>query len=417
MAKYIHYRIGAALAVAWGLLATGTTGLELKITETRAIDIHGFASQGYMKSDNNNFMANTSEGTFDFTEYGLNAGVDIVDQLRIGAQLYGRDLGTMGKYKPTLDWAVVDYRWQDWLGVRAGRIKMPYGLYNESRDLDMLRTGVFLPQSVYNESWRDAFASMNYGAGLYGYVPLSLAGSVNYEVQGGTLDFDEHGGLARYINSVFSVDTYDMQNDWAYLGRVMWNTPLDGFRLGYSRAVFNLIAKAETLNNPLWPMGPGAQADYEGTVQGNVLSAEYTWQDLVLSAEYMWAPLDYKINNDSLGTLLENDPTIQGYYGMGTYRFTDWFQVGLSYSVYYPNEKDKNGEGVAIMGQPEYNAWLKDAALTTRFDFWEYWTFKLEGHALDGGAVMFADDNMDSEGNYINARYWSMFIAKLTFNF
>jgi hypothetical protein len=121
------------------------------------IDIHGFISQGFLKSDRNNFYAKTQDGTFQFDEFGLTFGVDLTDRLRGGIQLLARDLGEIGNNKVEIDWAHLDYRWRDWLGLRAGKIKVPYGFYNETRDLDMLRTSIFLPSSLYAEDIRDAY--------------------------------------------------------------------------------------------------------------------------------------------------------------------------------------------------------------------------------------------------------------------
>jgi hypothetical protein len=47
------------------------------------------------------------------------------------------------------DWFYLDYRFQDWFGLRAGRLKIPYGLHNEVQAIDSARVPVLLPQSVY----------------------------------------------------------------------------------------------------------------------------------------------------------------------------------------------------------------------------------------------------------------------------
>ena len=57
-------------------------------------------------------------------------------------QLLGRKFGSERDPSVVVDWAYGDYRWRDQLGLRAGRIKLPYGLYNQERDVDMLRTSV-----------------------------------------------------------------------------------------------------------------------------------------------------------------------------------------------------------------------------------------------------------------------------------
>ena len=43
--------------------------------------------------------------------------------------------------------------------MRAGRVKMPRGLYNEALDVDAVRPFVLLPQSVYDNRLRDFNAS------------------------------------------------------------------------------------------------------------------------------------------------------------------------------------------------------------------------------------------------------------------
>ena len=89
-------------------------------------------------------------------------------------QLFSRDLGDAANNKINLDWAYADYRQWDWLGLRIGRVKLPIGLYNETRDMDMLRTCIVLPQGIYNELERDNLIALN-GMGLYGHVDMKWA--------------------------------------------------------------------------------------------------------------------------------------------------------------------------------------------------------------------------------------------------
>ena len=48
------------------------------------IDIHGFVSQGYLKSDDNNYLGRSEEGTYSFNEAAVNFSGDLTDKLRIG---------------------------------------------------------------------------------------------------------------------------------------------------------------------------------------------------------------------------------------------------------------------------------------------------------------------------------------------
>jgi hypothetical protein len=378
--------------------------------EVADIDIHGFISQGYMQTDNNNYLAgNTEKGSFEFNEFGINFGKELTEKLRLGLQLFARDLGDIGNGEVTLDWAYGDYRWKDWLGFRAGKIKLPYGFYNETRDIDALRTNILLPQSVYNDLQRDTLVAIQ-GAGIYGEIPVGVFGDLSYQLQIGTFDVDSDSGIAKVTEAlgrgVFEVEKFNI--DTAYDGSLQWSTPLDGLRVGGSYLTLSLDSDIRT-NYPFGPLPAGSSlvADFND-ITNYVASAEYTWNDLVLAAEYTRQELTFGIDN----VLPEDTTKSEGYYLSASYRFTDWLQVGTYYSVYYANIEDKDGDTLEAQGLPDHGAWQKDWALTTRFDLNEYWTIKLEGHMLDGTAQVVSIDNPKGTDED-----WFMYAAKITFSF
>src|SRR6202046_2971791 len=72
----------------------------------RMVQVHGFVSQGFVYTNENNWLTmNTSQGSAAFTEFGLNLSSSINDKLQVGAQGYDRNLGQLGQYHPSLDWA------------------------------------------------------------------------------------------------------------------------------------------------------------------------------------------------------------------------------------------------------------------------------------------------------------------------
>lgn len=156
-----------------------------------------------MGTSKNNFLAETdlghTEGTFEMFQAGVNATARLTDKLHAGVQLFARDLGPLGNYEVALDWAYLDDRVHESLGVRAGRIKMPYGFYNETQDIDSVRNPILLPQSVYPLQFRDFMFAVN-GASVYCTVPLGAAGSLDYDAFGGVVLLDEKGSVARAFN-------------------------------------------------------------------------------------------------------------------------------------------------------------------------------------------------------------------------
>ncbi|HEY0707179.1 MAG TPA: hypothetical protein VGG33_10290, partial [Polyangia bacterium] len=196
-------------------------------TDSLPLEFHGFVSQGFLKSTGNHYLARSKRGSFEFNEVGLNFTKVINDRLRTGLQLFARDVGEIGNYTARIDWFYLDYRIADWLGFRAGRTKLPFGLYNELSDIDSARVPALLPQSVYSIRNRDYLLAQT-GAELYGWTPLGSFGALEYRLYFGTVFVDPDTSSSAAIR----IDRLDIP----YLGgvRVMWETPLPGLRVGAS---------------------------------------------------------------------------------------------------------------------------------------------------------------------------------------
>ena len=103
-----------------------TQSLFVTAIDFNGIDIHGYVSQGYLKSDKNNYLVNSKDGSFEFTELGINFSKEF-EKLRVGLQLLSRDMGEFGNNEIKLDWAMGDYHLRDYLGFRVGKVKIPLG--------------------------------------------------------------------------------------------------------------------------------------------------------------------------------------------------------------------------------------------------------------------------------------------------
>ncbi len=452
----------------------------LQAEEFGDLAIHGFVSQGFLKSSDNNFLAKTSEGTFEFNELGINFGAWLLSDLRVGTQFFARDLGEIGNDKIDLDWAYADYRFRKWLGLRAGKMKSPFGLYNETRDIDMLRVSILLPQGIYNEGWRDSLQA-NKGLGLYGIIPTGILGSFGYDLQLGAMDIPVKGGISGFINSqaALVVTGYPEIKD-SYLASARWMTPLDGFRVGATSRWFGFTASALTANNKFWQdmstdmflsevlqLSPEEFAGAFGTTFGStltydtiddfiafyaanidpataqllaggalmtnlinipldlvvdnmyyVVSMEYIWDNLTIAAEYGINKFEYEMfigGNPERGGEVE----LEGWYASAAYHFFDWFEAGLYYSYFCPDIKDREGEGMnTTHGYPKAIQYSKDWCLSLRFDVNDNWTIKLEGHMVDGLAVMYIEDQeLNADGSYATEDKWNLFAFKMTYNF
>lgn len=365
--------------VSAGAADIGTPG------EPASVAVHGFVSPGFIASTGNNYLANTKGGTFEFTEVGLNFTVPLTEKLRTGVQFFARDLGRVGNYTARVDWFYLDYRFEDWLGVRAGRVKIPFGLYNDTSDIDAARVPILLPQSIYSLQSRD-FLLAQTGVEIYGRINLRSAGALEYRHYVGTIFLDP----AAQTSLATRVD--DINVPFVVGERLIWETPLEGLRLGGSLQALRLDANLVYKDKPLAIEIPAVLA---------VGSVEYQAHDVLLAAEYS----RWRVGIES------SDPSVvrpgrvvsERGYVMGSVRATRWLSPGLYYSVYFPDVDHRSGRA----------AMQHDVAATLRADINAHWLVKVEGHYMNGTADVSPALNEGKSRDVLD-RSWGLFLAKTT---
>lgn len=370
------------------------------------IAVHGFLSQGYMNSAGNNFLADSKDGTFQINEVGLTIASQVNDQLRLGLQALSRDLGRDGNNEIRLDWGYADYHHADWLGVRLGKIKRPMGLYNEERDSDFLRPMAFLPQSIYDEVRRDMLVAYQ-GVGLYGNVPVSRLGDLDYQVFRGEFNFPDDSlftlSLKQTANAIAQqkslppVTDLKVTNSYVEGAWFVLNTGFEGLRLGAS---FLKGRQELFLNgNPL-PQG-------ELTVKNRMIySVEYSVGSLTIASELGETDRRQII----LGNTNADGKTLERYV-MATYELNKRVSLSAVYDEYYNDKHDRGGNSFASQGKP-YLGWRKDLGIGLRYDVNPNWALKAEWHKVDGGALYMTVLNPTGV-----QRDWNYMILKSSFNF
>jgi hypothetical protein len=366
------------------------------------VDIHAFVSQGFILSTGNEYLAKSKRGSFEFTEAGINLTRSLGENLRVGVQLFTRDLGPIGNYQARFDWFELDYHFFDWLGIRAGRTKLPFGLYNETSDIDAARVPVLLPQSVYPTANRDYLLAQT-GVELYGYVQLGALGAFDYRLYGGTLYLDLGDTTSNRLAS-YTVP---------YLvgGRAMWVTPLPGLQMGgtvqalrldgvYAPMGANDRVLADLGRRRLIPPGYIGPVSFQLPIFLWLASVEYNVGELSLASEYgrTWADTDIEEPARTSAAAV----TSESFYVMGSYRVAPWFDPGAYYSLLFPNMEDRRGR----------DAYQQDVALTLRFDLTQNWILKAEAHAMHGTAGL--DMTLNGAPKDELQKDWAVFLLKTT---
>ena len=359
----------------------------------RTIQIHGFASQGYALSYNNNYLTmDTTKGAFNMTDAGVNVSTQLTDKFRVGAQVYVRDIGKLGQWHPQLDWAYADYRFKQWFGVRGGKVKTVMGLFNDTQDNDSLHTFALLPQSVYPTDLRDGTIGHT-GADLYGNVEVKHLGSFDYTVYAGHRQDTQYGGYSLMVQSRGIDMTSYHGPQWG--ADLKWTTPVKGLLLGGSGLRENVSGEGTTVCNQkvasvncaVWTADTGGKY-WEKSKQAwsNFLYGEYTLGNLRVDSEYRRS---YR-NQEVWSGLWSVWADTRGYYPSAAYRFSKRFELGSYYSRFTctwvsgglgphgPTVKPPSLD-TSLPGNHIY-----DKVVTARFDLTRAWNVKVEGHFMDG---------------------------------
>lgn len=333
------------------------------------IQFSGFLSQGYIKSSANDYLGTeSSDGDFDLREYAISASRRFGSQWRVGAQVFAQKLGHFGDDKATLDWAIVDYNVSQSFGLRAGRVKLPRGLYNEALDLDAARVCAVLPQALYDLRLRDQEASVD-GAMAYGNLSFGKAGSVDYKAFYGARPMDTEGGVSDLFNDEASSLYTDFGCDASWGTSVFWSHPDLALRVGYSFNRLENIHGERPLGGP-YKVSITEPWGYDV----HLFSVEYVTGDWTFAAEYtrhkQKVLIDVIIPDPYTYTLASKKT---GWYAMVSRRINDRWDVGCYYSA---------STGAADL--PDGKDHQNDAALSVRFNATQQVILKAEAHFVNG---------------------------------
>lgn len=390
--------------ILWPGLCSPALALEL----FEAFQVHGFLSQGYFLTSNHNnlFGESTRGGSLDFTEIGVNASWVPIPSLQLAIQGLSRRAGEAAKGEPELDFALLDYAPIETpeyrLGVRAGRVRLPFGLYNDTRDVAFTRPSILLPQSIYFDRTRDINLSgdgiLFYGEnrGAWGNFVLEFLGPFFLRV-------DNENAEVAFFGEDFPGD---LDARVSYLGRLIYETPLQGLRFAVTGG---------RLADEYDPKFSPEDGDFPGTdaLEPLIFSAQYEAEHWSLTGEYarrrvvqegVFSP-DFKL--DIVG---------ESYYIQGIYRIDPHWEMMVRYDVFFNDVDDRDGsQAEANFGIPSHQLFAKDWTVGVRYNITPSWMVRAEYHNVYGGTLyLFPQDNSDL---FALNKKWDIFALLLSYRF
>jgi hypothetical protein len=334
------------------------------------IQIHGFATQGFLFSSHNNYLSmQSSSGSLQWTDGAVSFTDSLTDNLRVGIQLHMYQLGGLGGPNVQVDWVSGDYKINDHLGFRAGKVKTALGLFNDSQDVDAIFLWILLPQSVYPVDNKSFFLAHD-GGEVYGELPLgAAAGKVLYRGYAGQTILDLNGGYLKQLADGGLVFTTP-PNGKTYGGDLRWEAPLTGLTLGSSAHVQAVDGSA-----------PGGGIHIPSFVTTSEY-AQFEKGKFYFAGEYRREPASPVL---TLGPEVIPVPfDTRAWFAMASYRLSERFQLGSYYSHYVNKQSDTTLAA----------NYSKDWTISGRCDFNSYFYAKLEAHFLHGtGLGYYASTN------------------------
>jgi hypothetical protein len=201
------------------------------------ITLHGYLTQAYARSDGNQILGIPEDGTANYRTAALQFRADISLDDTFIVQFSHEQFGAskLRDIKPEvdLDWLFYQHRFGN-SSVQIGRVQIPFGIYNEVRDV-----GILLP--FYRPS-----------ANFYG------EGSIASETVDGIVlshlfrlgDGWELSGDLHYGNWDFLTDAgtlFVRQEAKDSVGIELWlETPVPGLRIGVGSMRFDVIGRGQT---------------------------------------------------------------------------------------------------------------------------------------------------------------------------
>jgi hypothetical protein len=361
----------------------------LHAQDLAGIEIHGYVTQGFLYSSHNNYLTmQSSSGSLAWTDGAVGVTDSLTDNLRVGIQLHMYQLGELGGPNVQVDWASGDYRVNDRLGFRVGKVKTPLGLFNDSQDVDAVFLWILLPQSSYPVDNKSFYLS-HMGGEVYGNLALGArAGNLRYRGYAGQAILDLTGGylkLAADEGLVFA----SAPGGKVYGGDLRWEAPLKGLTLGSSALVQAVDGKAPGGSEHIAPFF--VDAEY----------AQFEKGKFYFAGEYRRSPLNVILTFGPAVIPIPLD--VRSWFALGSYRLAKKFQVGAYYSHYVNKALDTSLPA----------NYSKDWVVSGRYDFNPYFYGKIEGHFLHGTGLGYYES---TNSNALKPNS-NMLAAKIGFSF
>jgi len=370
-------------------------------------EYYGFLTQSLVKTDGNNYFgqSNGQQISMDFRELGIGANLFISKKFSLAGLLLSRTAGETDDGRVRFDYAKIEYGNINLLGgsvsIRVGRLKLPFGLFNETRDVATTRPSILLPQSLYYDHARQylinadgvqldyLISSRNHIHNFkFSYLRANTVGHDNKETEAYYLGRDFSGRLDAVPGDIFTLEYNNNKTNTTLRAQYSDHT------ITYKPAVDDFLLNGEIHN------------------QTSIFSAIQYIHNYTIIGEIFYPTLSY---NDFGAVIPDKRVNPLGRYLQLNYRHNSYVEFYVRYDETFVDASDKNGHKLsALTGRKAHNFFAYDKTFGLRYFPAPKFSVGVEYHDIVGTAFLPIQDNPNFS---THERYWRMLLIQASYTF
>jgi len=365
------------------------------------LQVHGFLTQNFFHTSDNNVYGHSDDGISPgLTEIGLNVSYQPFDRLTLSAQGLYRRAGHVDGGVVRLDYGIADLNLfnsqSSNIGIRGGRIKVPFGLYNETRDVAFTNPTILLPQGIYFDRSRSLLVSAD-GGSLY----------ADHHTEYGDFFFKFNLGMPLGDNEEIRSSILgpsasgDFEANPAFATQLSYE--LDGGKMIFAVSYMDLTLKYQPSRGEVLSSGSTA-------IRPLLFSAQYNGEKFGLTAEYLYRWNHYR----DYGVVPNFKFISESWYIQGSYRFIPQLQGIVRYDTFSSDIDDRGGQRAVSNGLSNHIAYAKDWMVGLRWDITSSLMIRTEYHRVHGTAWLAQADNQQQSNT---KQDWDLYALQFSYRF
>ncbi len=226
------------------------------------LSFHGFLTQSWAYGWENQYFGIPKDGdTFGLRKAALQIRYEITSNdifvIQLSHESWGKSYIGELHDSVELDWTFYEHRFENGFWTKLGKITIPFGIFNEVRDVGTLLPFYRLPYTIYGE-------------GIYSIETINgISAGKSFETGNWTFDITGYYGESKQIQEEYSY--IELKN---FIGAQIWiTTPIKSLRIGAA------IWHADATNSLFSSEAPNYEEDW--TVPLLSVDINYNWLRLI----------------------------------------------------------------------------------------------------------------------------------------